>query len=239
MQGCGALLAFLGIQIAVRVHHPQVRILVIDPAAAHGANLRTLLVSEGHDVEVVTTPPSHVAAEVVIVTALNLVGLLRVRDEALPILVLTDNGLDDVDGRVAGLRAGADDALSVPFAGAQMIARVDALGRRARLVPKLPELIEADGCMFDLSRCVAVREGKVMTLSPREVELIRWLHRNRERTVERREILEHVFHVSPEIETRSVDMAIATLRKKIEREPEKPAIIVSVKGLGYVWRRPN
>lgn len=216
------------------------RILVIDPAAAHGANLRTLLVSEGHDVEVIGGLPERVTADVVIVAgSANLVGLLRMRDEALPILLLTDNGLDDVDGRVAGLRAGADDALSVPFAASQMMARVDALARRARLVPKLPELIEADGCMFDLSRCVAVRDGKVVQLSPREVELVRWLHRHRERTVERKEILEHVFHVSPDIETRSVDMAIATLRKKIEREPEKPAIIVSVKGLGYAWRRPN
>ncbi len=75
--------------------------------------------------------------------------------------------------------------------------------------------------------------------SPLRGELIRWLHRNRERTASRKEILEHVFRVSPEIETRSVDMAIATLRKKIEREPEKPAIIVSVKGQGYAWRRPN
>lgn len=216
---------------------------MIDPAAAHGANLRTLLVSEGHDVEVIAGLPDRVTAEVVIVAgSANLVGLLRMRDEALPILILTDHGLDPagedgVAGRVAGLRAGADDALSVPFAGSQMIARVDALARRARLVPKLPELIEADGCMFELARCVAVRDGKVVPLSPREVELIRWLHRHRERTVERKEILEHVFHVSPDIETRSVDMAIATLRKKIERDPEKPAIIVSVKGLGYAWRR--
>lgn len=213
---------------------------MIDPAAAHGANLRTLLVNEGHDVEVIAGLPDRVTAEVVIVAgSANLVGLLRMRDEALPILILTDDGLDDVDGRVAGLRAGADDALGVPFAGSQMVARVDALARRARLVPKLPELIEADGCMFELSRCVAVRDGKLVQLSPREVELIRWLHRNRERTASRKEILEHVFRVSPEIETRSVDMAIATLRKKIEREPEKPAIIVSVKGLGYAWRRPN
>jgi DNA-binding response OmpR family regulator len=224
------------------VHHHRVRILVIDPTAAHGANLRTLLAGEGHDVEVIAGLPERVTAEVVIVAgSANLVGLLRMRDEALPILLLTDNGLvdDDVDGRVAGLRAGADDALSAPFAHSQMMARVDALARRARLVPKLPELIEADGCMFDLSRCVAVRDGKVVQLSPREVELVRWLHRNRERTASRKEILEHVFHVSPDIETRSVDMAIATLRKKIEREPENPAIIVSVKGLGYAWRRPN
>ncbi len=221
----------------------SVRILVIDPTSAHGANLRVLLEAEGHEVEVTATAGS-VTADVVIVAgphevAVNLTGLLRARDEALPILVLTDNGLDDIDGRVAGLRAGADDAVSVPFAGSQMVARVDALGRRARLVPKLPDLLEADGCMFDLSRCVAVRDGKVMQLSPREVDLIRWLHRHRERTVERAEILEHVFKVSPEIETRSVDMAIATLRKKIERAPDRPTIIVSVKGLGYAWRAVN
>jgi DNA-binding response OmpR family regulator len=163
--------------------------------------------------------------------------MLRARDEALPILMLTDRGL--VEDRVAGLRAGADDCLEVPFAASQAVARVDALGRRARLVPKLPDLLEADGCMFDLSRCVAVREGRPTQLSPREVELIRWLHKNRQRTVPRREILEHVFHVSPDIETRSVDMAIATLRKKIERNIDQPAIIVSIKGLGYAWRAPS
>lgn len=221
------------------------RILVIDPANHHAANLQVLLRSEGHQVEVVAAIPDRIPHDVVIVagdraSTVNLTALLRARDEALPILALSAGGeLDDVDGRVAGLRAGADDALGVPFAGSQMVARVDALGRRARLVPKLPDLLEADGCMFDLSRCVAVRDGKVVQLSPREVELIRWLHRNRERTATRREILEHVFHVSPEIETRSVDMAIATLRKKIEREPEKPSIIVSIKGLGYAWRHPN
>lgn len=217
---------------------------MIDPGNAHAANLRALLAD--HAIEVATAPPVRVDADVVIVAGpreqtANLCRLLRARDEALPILALTDDGLvfDDVDARVTSLRAGADDALGVPFAGSQMIARVDALGRRARLVPKLPDLIEADGCMFDLSRCVAVRDGKVTQLSPREVDLVRWLHQHRQRVVERREILEHVFHVSPEIETRSVDMAIATLRKKIEREPEKPAIIVSVKGLGYAWRAVN
>jgi two-component system, OmpR family, response regulator len=218
-----------------------VRILVIDPAGVHAANLRAVLAD--HELDFVAAPPAVIDAEIVIVAAerdvaVNLVGLLRARDEALPILALAE-GLDEVDARVANLRAGADDALTVPFAGSQMVARVDALGRRARLVPKLPDLLEADGCLFDLSRCVAVRDGKVTQLSPREVDLIRWLHRHRERTVERREILEHVFRVSPDIETRSVDMAIATLRKKIERAPDRPAIIVSVKGLGYAWRAPN
>lgn len=216
------------------------RILVVDPDRRHGTNLRVVLEAEGHAVEIAAALPPRVAADIVVIAganAANLCALLRAGDEALPIMVLTERGL--VEDRVAGLRAGADDALEAPFAGSQAVARVDALGRRARLVPKLPELLEADGCVVDLSRCVVVRDGKVTALSPREVELIRWLHGNRLRVVERREILEHVFHVSPEIETRSVDMAIATLRKKLEREPERPAIIVSVKGLGYGWCRPS
>jgi DNA-binding response OmpR family regulator len=215
-----------------------VHVLVVDPTCKHATNLRVVL--SDHAVADAASLPDQVDADVVVVcgpNAANLCALLRARDEAIAILVLTERGL--VEDRVAGLRAGADDALEVPFAAAQAVARVDALGRRARLVPKLAELVEADGCMVDLSRCIAVRDGRVTQLSAREVGLIRWLHRHRGRTVERREILEHVFGVSPDVETRSVDMAIATLRKKLERDVDHPAIIVSVKGLGYAWYRPS
>jgi DNA-binding response OmpR family regulator len=216
-----------------------VTILVVDPARTYEANLRAVLEAAGHTVTVAVDLPAHVEADLVVIAgsteiAVNLCALLRTRDDALPILVLAEGEL--VADRVAGLQAGADDSMSMPFAGSQMVARVDALARRARLVPRLPELLAADGCLFDFSRCVAVREGRTTTLSLREVDLVKWLHRHRDRTIERREILEHVFHVSPDIETRSVDMAIATLRKKIEREPDRPTIIVSVKGLGYAWR---
>lgn len=218
------------------------RILVLDLDGLHAGNLRVVLEEAGHEVVIGTGPPIDPTrlrtAELVVLAgaaAATLCATLRARDPVLPIMMLTDRGL--VEDRVAGLRAGADDCVEVPFAPSQMAARVDALGRRARLIPPLPEIIEADGCMFDLSRCLAVRDGKIITLSPREAELVRWLHRHRERAVERREILEHVFGVSPNIESRSVDMAIATLRKKIERTPDRPAIIVSVKGLGYTWHR--
>jgi DNA-binding response OmpR family regulator len=214
------------------------RILVLDLDGRHGRNLRVVLEEAGHDVELVAAQPNGIdrAPDLVVLAggaALSLCAALRARDPVIPILLLTERGL--VEDRVAGLRAGADDCVEVPYAASQMAARVDALGRRARLVPPLPEIIEADGCMFDLSRCLAVRDGKLIALSPREAELVRWLHRHRERAVERKEILEHVFGVSPNIESRSVDMAISTLRKKIERAPDRPAIIVSVKGLGYAW----
>lgn len=212
------------------------QILVLDLDGRHGQNLRVVLEEAGHGVELAAAPPLHRVPEVVVLAggaAVSMCAVLRARDPMLPILLLTERGL--VEDRVAGLRAGADDCVEVPYAPSQMVARVDALGRRARLVPPLPDIIEADGCMFDLSRCLAVRDGKPIALSPREAELLRWLHRHRERTVERKEILEHVFGVSPNIESRSVDMAISTLRKKIERAPDRPAIILSVKGLGYAW----
>jgi DNA-binding response OmpR family regulator len=212
------------------------RILVVDLDGRHGPNLRVVLEEAGHAVELTAAPRIAAGPELVVLAgaaAISLCAVLRARAPALPILVLADRGL--VEDRVAGLRAGADDCVDVSIAASQMVARVDALGRRARLVPPLPEILEADGCMFDLARCLAVRDGKAIALSPREAELLRWLHRHRERAVERKEILEHVFGVSPTIASRSVDMAIATLRKKIERAPERPAIIVSVKGLGYAW----
>jgi len=228
------------------------RILVVDRDGRHGPNLRVVLEEAGYGVvlseapwsSTVSSPVSSTVSgpvpELVILAgeaAASLCAMLRARDPAIPIMLLTDRGL--VEDRVAGLRAGADDCVEVPFAPSQMIARVDALGRRARLAPPLPEIIEADGCMFDLARCLAVRDGKPISLSPREAELLRWLHRHRERTVQRREILEHVFGVSPDIESRSVDMAISTLRKKIERAPDRPTIIVSIKGLGYAWSPPG
>ena len=217
------------------------RILVLDLDGRHGQNLRVVLEGAGHDVELAATPRGIADDPELVVlagaAAISLCAMLRARDPVLPILLLTDRGL--VEDRVAGLRAGADDCVEVPFAPSQMMARVDALGRRARLASPLPEVIESDGCMFDLKRCLAVRDGKAIALSPREAELLRWLHRHRERAVQRKEILEHVFGVSPNIESRSVDMAISTLRKKIERSPDRPAIIVSVKGLGYVWAPPE
>jgi len=216
------------------------RILVLDLGAGHGDALRTVLAGAGHQARVLPEPPAELDAEVVILAGeggatVELCRRIRRHDPAIPILILTAAGI--VDDRVAGLRAGADDVVEAPYHASQMVARVDALGRRASLIPALPEVVEADGCVVDLSRCVAVRDDREIALTPREAALLRYLHRHRARGVEREEILEHVFGVSPKIESRSVDVAIGTLRKKIERRPEDPRIIVAVKGLGYAWGR--
>jgi len=158
---------------------------------------------------------------------------LRMARPALPILILTARGSEE--DRVRGLQAGADDYLTKPFGSAELLARIDALRRRASIAPSDPERVEIDGCLLDLGRCQAQRDGDAIALTAREVGILRWLHRHRARAVSRGELLQTIWGASDEIETRTVDMTIANLRQKIERDSAEPRIIVTVKGIGYAW----
>lgn len=158
---------------------------------------------------------------------------VRMERPAVPILILTARGSED--DRVNGLRAGADDYLVKPFGTAELLARIDALRRRASIAPADAEMLIIDGCVLDLGRCEARRDTTPVALTPREVGILRWLHRHRTRAVSRAELLQTVWGASEDIETRTVDMTIANLRQKIEREPAEPRIIVTIKGAGYAW----
>jgi DNA-binding response OmpR family regulator len=161
----------------------------------------------------------------------GLLERVRLSKPALPILLLT--ALGDVDARVLGLSQGADDALEVPFAPSQMMARATALTRRAARARREPEVLKVDGCELDLGAHVAKRGKVSVQLTAREVGVLRWLHANRERAVTRAELLQHVWGLSPNMETRTVDVAISALRKKIEVDAAAPRIVTSVRGTGY------
>jgi DNA-binding response OmpR family regulator len=148
------------------------------------------------------------------------------------IIVVTKLG--DVPARVRALEAGADDAFDSGFATSQIMARVGSAGRRAALTPPARELLEIDGCTIDLSACTASRATSE-PLTVREVEIIRWLAARPGQVVARSELLQHVWRVAAGSNTRAVDVAIAGLRAKLERDPAEPAIIVSVRGAGYRW----
>jgi DNA-binding response OmpR family regulator len=119
------------------------------------------------------------------------------------------------------------------------LARVEALARRAGAAPTEREVLEIDGCVLDLGRLTARRSEVATTLTPREVGILRWLHRQRARAVSRGELLERVWGSSSDLQTRTVDMTIANLRQKIERDPADPHIIVTVTGSGYAWGDPE
>ena len=158
---------------------------------------------------------------------------LRIARPALPILMLTARGAEEE--KVKGLKAGADDYVTKPFGVRELLARIEALARRAKAAPAEPEVLEVDDCRLDLGRCVAGRDGEEVPLTAREVGILRWLHRHQSRGVTRAELLEQVWGTVGSLQTRTVDMTIAKLRQKIESDPGEPRIIVTVTGVGYAW----
>lgn len=158
---------------------------------------------------------------------------LRAARPGMPILMLTARGSED--DKVRGLIEGADDYVTKPFSARELLARVRVLGRRAIPHESLDE-VQVDGAVIDLARMVVMRAGEHVALTPREVGIVRWLYQHKERVVSRAELLEQVFGQRGDLQTRAVDMAIAVLRKKLEVDPAKPELIVSVKGAGYAWK---
>src|SRR5689334_24663743 len=160
---------------------------------------------------------------------------LRSARPGMPILMLTARGSED--DKVRGLMEGADDYVTKPFSARELLARVRVLGRRAPgLAANSLDEVQVEGAVIDLARMVVVRGDARVALTPREVGIVRWLHRHQDRVVSRGELLEQVFGQRGDLQTRAVDMAIAVLRKKLEADPARPTVIVSVKGAGYAWR---
>jgi len=187
----------------------------------------------GHVVERASAAIAFRRFDVIVVGTVELAERLHREDPARAVIVFTRAG--DVAARIAALEAGAADAVDASFAMAQVAVRIDAAGRRAALVPPQPERFAVDGCTIDLSACTCERDGVRVALTKREVDLVRWLARRAGQVVTRGELLEHVWDVSPHNATRAVDVAIVGLRQKLERDPAAPAIVVSVKGVGYRW----
>ncbi len=157
---------------------------------------------------------------------------LRAARPGMPILMLTARGSED--DKVRGLGEGADDYVTKPFSARELLARVRAVGRRG--APEAVDELQLEDAVIDLARMVVVRGATKTTLTPREVGIVRWLFRHQGRVVSRAELLEQVFGQRGDLQTRAVDMAIAVLRKKLEVDPARPQLIVSVKGAGYAWR---
>jgi two-component system, OmpR family, response regulator RegX3 len=221
-----------------------VRILLVEDEASLRDGLCDLLGADGHAVEAVAdgvTAAARGTSEAFDLVILDLMlprldGMevcrrLRAARPGVPILMLT--ALASEDDKVRGLLEGADDYVTKPFGARELLARVRALGRRAPA--DAPEEVTIDGCVLDFARLAASRGGERVALTPREAGMLRWLHRHGGRVVSRAEILEQVWGQRGDLRTRAVDMAIAVLRKKIERDPAEPRIIVSVKGAGYAW----
>jgi DNA-binding response OmpR family regulator len=133
----------------------------------------------------------------------------------------------DVTDRVDGLGIGADDYLTKPFAFAELVARVQALGRRAR--PALPPVFERAGLVLDLPRHQVSRDGRHLSLSPKEFAVLEVLMRAEGTPVSAEELLEKAWDEHADPFTNAVRVAVMTLRRKLG----EPPLIETVAGAGY------
>lgn len=167
------------------------------------------------------------------VDGLKILQTIRATGDSTPVLILS--ALGDVDNRVKGLRAGGDDYLSKPFALSELIARVEALGRRkTSVVQETTELTLADLNMNLLTRTVT-RRGQPIELTTREFSLLEYLLRNAGRVVSRSMLLEAVWDYSFDPQTNIIDQHVSRLRQKIDKDYDPP-LLQTVRGMGYSLR---
>jgi len=160
----------------------------------------------------------------------SVIDELRRRGRTTPVLILSARR--SVDDRVRGLQSGGDDYLTKPFAFAELLARVQALVRRATRAPEPTTLTIGDLTLDLLSRKVT-RGGTPIELRPREFALLEYLMRNPSKVVSKTMILSHVWDYSFDPQTNIVDVLVSRLREKIDR-PFDHKLLRTVRGVGYV-----
>ena len=177
-----------------------------------------------------------------IVLDLNLPGLdgfsvlARLREARCParVLILTARG--EVEHRVRGLKAGADDYLAKPFALDELVARVEALGRRGG-TPTASDRLEVADLHLDVSQRRVSRAGQPIALSPRELDVLQTLMQEPGRVFSRTELCERIWRREHGYDARTVDIFITRLRKKVDANFDVP-LIHTHRGVGYTVRPP-
>ncbi len=163
---------------------------------------------------------------------LALIERLRSKRIATPVLILSAKRT--VDDRVKGLRAGGDDYMTKPFSFSEVLARIEALIRRATRQTE-PTSLSAGGMTLDLLTREAKRGEQSLPLQPKEFALLEYMMRNQGRILSKTAILEHVYDYSFDPQTNVVDVLMHRLRVKIDKGFE-PRLIHTVRGAGYVLR---
>ena len=169
------------------------------------------------------------------IDGIKILETLRAQKNIVPVMILS--ALADVDERVKGLKAGGDDYLTKPFAFAELLARVEALGRRGKTEAAVTRLVVEDLELDLLSRQVK-RAGQKIDLQPREFRLLEYLMRHAGQVVTRTMLLESVwdFHFDPK--TNIVETHISRLRGKLARTGGAE-LIHTLRGAGYCLREPD
>jgi len=227
-------------------HRPEcMKILIVEDDTEAASYIARGLAEVGHAADVATDGDAALEMgrsadyDVAIVDrmlpkrdGLSVIATLRDRGKQMPILVLS--ALAQVDDRVKGLRAGGDDYLTKPYAFTELLARVEALGRRKQTAEFETVYRVGDLELDRLSQRVT-RSGQPIVLQPREFRLLEYLMRNAGQVVTRTMLLENVWEYHFDPQTNVIDVHISRLRAKIDKAFDKP-LLHTVRGAGYVLR---
>ena len=158
---------------------------------------------------------------------------LRMMGINTPVIILTAKG-QEID-RVLGLEMGADDYVTKPFSPRELQARVKAIFRRVEDVSNNSSgnFFNAAGLRVDFLQYKCYKNGELIGLTKHEFELLKYLAQNKERVIDRDELLDEVWGCDVVVTPRTIDTHMANLRKKIEEDPSNPRFIISVRGVGY------
>ena len=227
------------------------RVLVVEDEESFSDALSYMLRKEGFEVAVATTGPDGLdefernGADLVLLD-LMLPGLpgtevcrqLRGKSNV-PVIMVTakDSEID----KVVGLELGADDYVTKPFGLRELQARIHALFRRseARLTVPAPPVVDLGPVQVDLAGHRLLRDGESLPVRPKAFELLAFLIRHPGQVFNREQLLEHVWGYAYAGETRTVDVHVHSLRNLVEDDPAEPRYLHTVRGVGYVFRRPS
>jgi len=224
-----------------------VRILVIEDEIQLARHISSALARHGHTPTAsydgdqglktaLTESPDLVVLDLNLpgLDGLSVLGQFRQVNRNSRVLILTARA--EVEHRVRGLKAGADDYLAKPFSMEELVARVEALGRR-NSPADVSNVLRVAGLAVDIHHRRVTRDGQVISLSPREFDVLQVLIQEPGRVFSRTELCERVWQRDHEYDTRTVEMFIARLRKKIDHG-FLPELILTVRSAGYTLRAP-
>jgi DNA-binding response OmpR family regulator len=225
----------------------EIRILVIEDEPAIRDGLADVLVFHGYTVDVAATGPEGLHKALggchdLILLDIMLPGVdgyeicnrIREQDRDQPIIMLTAKTSDEEI--IQGLKLGADDYVSKPFSVQQLVLRVEAVLRRSKVGLEQARTISlGSGAEIDTENLSGINGSVELHFTRREIEILSYLAAHSSRPVSREELLVKVWGYARnlEIETRTVDIHIAKLRRKIEANPSEPVNLVTVRGAGY------
>lgn len=225
------------------------RVLVIEDNETIAKGVRANLEMEGYTVQIAgdgedglrrarTWDPQLVILDLMLpkMDGYHVLRSLRSEGMEMPVLILSARG-GEIE-KVRGFRIGADDYVTKPFGLLELLARVDALFRRTRRTierkkPPVAEPFRFGEIEVNPAAHTVTRRGEVVTLRPKEFELLMALIRRRDEVVSRTDLLEEVWGYETDVVTRTVDTHVVELRRKLEDDPTHPRHIVTVRKTGY------